>query len=102
MIIKVCACQHDGDDRKFYFRAPADAEIKKEDRVLCDTRYGIYPATVKAVNNMSDEELAYKVLLEMTGASHPLKKIRGVYQYEELKYDDNEVKKINPNTPYEW
>ena len=87
MVIKVCTCCHDGDDRKFLFRAPAKSKVNEGDRVLCDTRYGPYPATVKAVAELSDEETAYRVLLSMVGASHPLKKIKGVYSFTELDYE---------------
>ena len=88
MVVKVCACQHDGDSRKFFFRAPANSNIKKQDRVLCSTRYGPYPATVLSETNLSDEEIAYRILLEMNGATHPLKPIIGVYRFEEFSYED--------------
>lgn len=85
MIIKVCACCHDGDRKRFMFQAPHNANISLGDRVLCETRYGDCKATVKGITNLSDEEPTYRILLAMTGATHPLKKIKGVYQYRALE-----------------
>ena len=47
--VQFVVCQHNGDNKKYLFYAPAFSDIKIGDDVMVDTQFGEKKATVLAV-----------------------------------------------------
>ena len=64
--VQFVVCQHNGDNKKYLFYAPAFSDIKIGDDVLVDTKFGEKKATVIAVCTSSSDDLE-RVLRVLTG-----------------------------------
>ena len=88
--VQFVVCQHNGDNKKYLFYAPAFSDIKKGDEVLVDTQFGEKKATVLAVctSSSDDVERALRVLAGAEGK--PIKRIIGKYNFSKFDYSEDE------------
>lgn len=88
--VQFVVCQHNGDNKKYLFYAPAFSDIKIGDDVLVDTQFGEKKATVLAVCTSSSDDLE-RVLRVLAGAEDkPLKRVIGKYQFAKFNYSEGE------------
>lgn len=89
--VQCVVCQHNGDNKKYLFYAPAFSDIKIGDDVLVDTQFGEKKATVLAVCTSSSDDLE-RALRVLAGAEDKtVKRVIGKYQFAKFDYreDDN-------------
>lgn len=88
--VQFVVCQHNGDNKKYLFYAPAFSDIKIGDDVLVDTQFGEKKATVLAVCTSSYDgvERALRVLAGVE--DKPLKRVIGKYQFAKFNYGEDE------------
>lgn len=88
--VQFVVCQHNGDNKKYLFYAPAFSDIKIGDVVMVDTQFGEKKATVLAVCTSSSDDLE-RVLCVLAGAEDkPLKRVIGKYQFAKFNYCEDE------------
>ena len=88
--VQFVVCQHNGDNKKYLFYAPAFSNIEKDDEVLVDTQFGERMATVLAVCTSSSDDLE-RALRVLAGAEDkPLKRVIGKYQFAKFNYGEDE------------
>lgn len=88
--VQFVVCQHNGDNKKYLFYAPAFSYIKIGDDVMVDTKFGEKKATVLAVCTSSSDNLE-RVLRVLAGAEDkPLKRVIGKYQFAKFNYCEDE------------
>lgn len=88
--VQFVVCQHNCDNKKYLFYAPAFSDIKIGDDVLVDTQFGEKKATVLAVCTSSSDDLE-RVLRVLAGAEDkPLKRVIGKYQFAKFNYGEDE------------
>ena len=90
MVIDIALVKHPHWDKLYLFRAPLCSRLKEGDEVLVDTKFGKSPATVKSMAyGVSVNSDVYKFILKTTGATHPLKRVLGVYEDLDYSYEDS-------------
>lgn len=88
--VQFVVCQHNSDNKKYLFYAPAFSDIKIGDDVMVDTQFGEKKATVLAVCTSSSDDLE-RVLRVLAGAEDkPLKRVIGKYQFAKFNYCEDE------------
>lgn len=88
--VQFVVCQHNGDNKKYLFYAPAFSDIKIGDDVMVDTQFGEKKATVLAVCTSSSDDLE-RMLRVLAGAEdEPIKRVIGKYQFVKFDYSGDE------------
>lgn len=88
--VQFVVCQHNGDNKKYLFYAPAFSDIKIGDDIMVDTQFGEKKATVLAVCTSSSDDLE-RALRVLAGAEDkPLKRVIGKYQFAKFNYSEGE------------
>ena len=88
--VQFVVCQHNGDNKKYLFYAPAFSDIKIGDDVLVDTQFGEKKATVLAVCTSSSDDVE-RALRVLAGAEDkPLKRVLGKYQFAKFNYSEDD------------
>jgi hypothetical protein len=80
---RLALVKHDNRDKLYLFEVPANASVAVGDCVVCDTYRGKQQGTVTCVGMARDETMP--VLLMLSKATHPLRKIVGKVETIEVK-----------------
>jgi len=84
-MVKAVIVKHDNSYKNFVFEVPKGANVKKGDRVVCDTRKGQDEGICISEPIYILDESPIKEFFEiLTGCKFPLKKIVGVYNLEKF------------------
>ena len=90
-MIDVIAVKHNENGQTFLFQAPQFSGIYEGDIVQVETckgeAFGTVVATVKYIDT-NDE--VYKMLIEIAGASTPLKRVKAKYNRSVIEYRGEE------------
>lgn len=82
--IYMVACKFEGSSKAYLFEAPT--YIFPDTEVLVDTRHGASRAKVMGSQYVEIDSDMYKLLLAISGATMPLKRVIGKYDYTEFEY----------------
>lgn len=89
MFVDLVVCTHDDDEtsKLYLFQAPAWSRLKYGDRVIVDTRHGKSRATVQTAITMEQGSEPFKGMVLIAGATLPLRKVLGKYEFFDFAYD---------------
>lgn len=94
MFVDLCLCKHDGCDGKFLFYAPAFNNLKGKE-VIVETKNGLAKAIVEDSLTIDTENEGYRYILNLAGATKPLRKVVSVIRYSEFDYDEETEVAVN-------
>ena len=92
MMIGLALCSHTGNKKSRYlFQMPAYERLKQGDEVIVETKDGEKSAVVLQTTNCIYGDEEYKMIMEASGASEPLKRVTRKVEYKRLAYDEDEL-----------
>lgn len=90
MYVDLVLCKFEGTPKKYLFKAPFASYISKGDEVVVETKKGEQRATVVAVCSTEEGGEAFDCLVQVTGATLPLKKVVAKMFYQKIDYKEGE------------
>lgn len=88
--IELVVCKHPNCDRKFLFYAPAWTGLDKGNEVIVDTKNGEKTAIVMTKADVEKNSEEYRFILELAGATLPLRRVLKVVRYKEIRYEEDD------------
>lgn len=89
--IDLVACKHMNNDKAFLFHAPKFTHLDKGDKVIVETKKGNAEATVEASYTIDpDDNDLMELILSLSGAELPLKKVLKKIKYIDFEYKEDE------------
>jgi len=89
--IDLVACKHPNDNRAYLFKAPKFSNLKNGDKVIVETRLGEKEVEVVAKYTIgSDQDELLSMIIALSGAEIPLKRVLKKITYREFEYEEEE------------
>ena len=89
--IDLVACKHPNDNRAYLFKAPNFSHLKNGDKVIVETRLGEKEVEVVATYTIgSDQDELLSMIIALSGAEIPLKRVLKKITYREFEYEEEE------------
>ena len=89
--IDLVGCKHSNNDKVYLFYAPKFTHLDKGDKVIVETKKGNAEATVEASYTIDpDYNDLMELILSLSGAELPLKKVLKKIKYIDFEYKEDE------------